>query len=188
MANRLTGEKIVFTPDQADIKDLDLVARKLAPLRIKNSSANFSLPSSITLMEMLQNEKVSEVNVMLNWTRNKTYMGMSVPIGVRAGGEALYLDMHETGFGPHGLVAGTTGSGKSELLQSIIVSQAIHYHPHDIAFVLIDYKGAAWQMYSRECLIWSVPLRIWMGIKRREHCYLSKVSSCGGNVSSRNMA
>lgn len=141
MADRLTGEKIVFTPDQADIKDLDLVARKLAPLRIKNSSANFSLPSSITLMDMLQTEKVSEVNVILNWTRNKTYMGMSVPIGVRAGGEALHLDMHETGFGPHGLVAGTTGSGKSELLQSIIVSQAAHYHPHDIAFVLIDYKG-----------------------------------------------
>lgn len=141
IANRLTGEKISFTPDQVEVKDLDLVARKLAPLRIRNTTANFTLPASITLMEMLQSQAVDGVDVMFNWMKNRTYMGMSVPIGVRAGGELLHLDMHETGFGPHGLVAGTTGSGKSELLQSIIVSQAIHYHPHDIVFVLIDYKG-----------------------------------------------
>ncbi|CAH1207668.1 ESX secretion system protein EccC [Paenibacillus auburnensis] len=141
MANRTTGEKTAFTPDRADLKGLDFAARKLAPLRIKQGNASFALPSSVSLMEMLEAEKVTDTDVLLNWTRNKTYMGMSVPIGVRAGGEPLYLDMHETGYGPHGLVAGTTGSGKSELLQSIIVSQAIHYHPHDIAFVLIDYKG-----------------------------------------------
>jgi S-DNA-T family DNA segregation ATPase FtsK/SpoIIIE len=55
------------------------------------------------------------------------------------------FDMHDDvgygGHGPHGLVAGTTGSGKSELLQSVIISQCIHYHPHDIVYVLIDYKG-----------------------------------------------
>ncbi|NGM82826.1 type VII secretion protein EssC [Paenibacillus sp. 7124] len=141
MASRVTGEKTAFTPDQADLKELDLAARKLAPLRIKHANAGFTLPSSISLMDMLEAEKVTDTDCILNWTRNKTYMGMSVPIGARAGGEPLYLDMHETGYGPHGLVAGTTGSGKSELLQSIIVSQAIHYHPHDIAFVLIDYKG-----------------------------------------------
>lgn len=141
MANRATGEKTAFTPDRADLKGLELAARKLAPLRIKQGNAGFALPSSISLMEMLEAEKVTDTDVLLNWTRNKTYMGMSVPIGARAGGEPLYLDMHETGYGPHGLVAGTTGSGKSELLQSIIVSQAVHYHPHDIAFVLIDYKG-----------------------------------------------
>lgn len=75
------------------------------------------------------------------WDKNKTYKGMSVPIGAKAGGALFNLDMHETGCGPHGLVAGTTGSGKSELLQSIIISLAINYHPHDIVFVLIDYKG-----------------------------------------------
>jgi len=67
--------------------------------------------------------------------------GMSVPIGVKAGGVLFNLDMHETGHGPHGLVAGTTGSGKSELLQTIIISLAINYHPRDLVFVLIDYKG-----------------------------------------------
>ncbi|NIK77497.1 S-DNA-T family DNA segregation ATPase FtsK/SpoIIIE [Paenibacillus castaneae] len=141
MADRISGEKIAFTPDQADLKDLDQAARMLAPLRIRNASVNFALPASITLMDMLHAETAADVDLLFNWVKNKTFMGMSVPIGVRAGGESLHLDMHETGYGPHGLVAGTTGSGKSELLQSIIISQAIHYHPHDIVFVLIDYKG-----------------------------------------------
>lgn len=86
-------------------------------------------------------KKVSEIDILSRWEKNKTYMGMSVPIGARAGGALFNLDMHETGCGPHGLVAGTTGSGKSELLQSIIISLAINYHPHDVVFVLIDYKG-----------------------------------------------
>ncbi|MGF7046942.1 S-DNA-T family DNA segregation ATPase FtsK/SpoIIIE [Paenibacillus sp. DS2015] len=141
LADRISGERSTFTPDRVDMKSLEQAIRRMAPLRIKNSSANFSLTSSITLLDILQVQKVTEVDVLTLWRRNKTYMGMSVPIGAKAGGEAFMLDMHETGFGPHGLVAGTTGSGKSELLQSIIVSQAIHYHPHDIVFVLIDYKG-----------------------------------------------
>ncbi|WP_232243202.1 type VII secretion protein EssC [Paenibacillus sp. GSMTC-2017] len=141
MADRITGKKTLFAPDLTQVKDLEDVARKLAPLRIKNTNANFSLTASITLLEMLQVKRVTDLNVTSLWRRNRTYMGMSVPIGAKAGGALFHLDMHETGFGPHGLVAGTTGSGKSELLQSIIISQAIHYHPHDIVFVLIDYKG-----------------------------------------------
>lgn len=140
-ADRRSGEKTAFTPDTAQLKDLEEAARRLAPLRVKSASASFTLPSSITLLDSLQAKRTEEVDVLSQWRRNKTYMGMSVPIGAKAGGELFYLDMHETGFGPHGLVAGTTGSGKSELLQSIVISQAIHYHPHDVVFVLIDYKG-----------------------------------------------
>ena len=45
--------------------------------------------------------------------------------------------------GPHGLVAGTTGSGKSELLQTMIASLAVNNRPDEINFVLVDYKGGA---------------------------------------------
>lgn len=141
LADRVSGEKSTFIPDKLDAKQMEQAARNLAPLRIRNSSANFSLPSSITLMEMLQAKSTDEIDVLSRWERNKTFKGMSVPIGVKAGGSLFYLDMHETGHGPHGLVAGTTGSGKSELLQSIIISLAVNYHPHDVVFVLIDYKG-----------------------------------------------
>ncbi len=141
IADRVSGEKSIFTPDKTDFKSLDLTTRKLAALRIKNSSASFALPASITLLEMLKAKKVTDVDILSRWEKNKTYKGMSVTIGAKPGGAPFNLDMHETGHGPHGLVAGTTGSGKSELLQSIIIAMAINYHPHDIVFVLIDYKG-----------------------------------------------
>jgi len=141
LANRLSGEKNKFVPDLIVHNNLDIAARKMAALRIKNSCDEFSLPDKITLLEMFKVKNVEEVDALSLWKRNKTFMGMKVPIGAKAGGELFYLDMHETGYGPHGLVAGTTGSGKSELLQSIIISLAMNYHPHDIVFVLIDYKG-----------------------------------------------
>lgn len=141
LADRETGEKSTFNPDMVDVQLLEQAIRKMAPLRLKNSGGNFTLPSSLTLLDMLQSKTTGEVDLMSRWTKNKPYQGMSVPIGVKAGGSLFQLDMHETGHGPHGLVAGTTGSGKSELLQSIIISLAINYHPQDVVFVLIDYKG-----------------------------------------------
>ncbi|MBQ7040067.1 MAG: type VII secretion protein EssC [Clostridia bacterium] len=141
ISDKETGEKSVFTPDAVNLAELDMVARRLASIRIKNSAANFALPNSITLNETYSIKRVEELDLLKAWEQNKTYKGMRVQIGARAGNELFYLDMHEKGHGPHGLVAGTTGSGKSELLQSIIISLAINYHPHDVAFVLIDYKG-----------------------------------------------
>ena len=62
-------------------------------------------------------------------------------IGIRANGETFYFDIHEKRHGPHGLVAGMTGSGKSEMVQSWILSMAVQFSPRDAAFVLIDFKG-----------------------------------------------
>ena len=53
----------------------------------------------------------------------------------------ISLDIHEKFHGPHGLVAGSTGSGKSELIITYILSLAVNYSPNDVAFILIDYKG-----------------------------------------------
>lgn len=141
--NRVTLEKSTFTVDKVETSALEKAARVLAPCRIKKSEAHFTLPKSITLLEMLKIDRVEGIDVISRWKQNKTYKDMGVPIGARAGGELFYLDMqaYEASHGPHGLVAGTTGSGKSELLQSIIISLAINFHPHDIVFVLIDYKG-----------------------------------------------
>ena len=55
--------------------------------------------------------------------------------------DLVYLNLHEKAHGPYGLIAGTTGSGKSETIQSYILSLAVNFHPHDVAFLLIDYKG-----------------------------------------------
>ena len=56
-------------------------------------------------------------------------------------GDKFMLDLHEKYHGPHGLVAGMTGSGKSEFIMTYILSLAVNYHPYEVAFILIDYKG-----------------------------------------------
>jgi S-DNA-T family DNA segregation ATPase FtsK/SpoIIIE len=71
---------------------------------------------------------------------------LNVPIGMRADGEPLMIDVKEAaerGMGPHGLVIGATGSGKSELLRTLVVSLAITHDPETVNFVLIDFKGGA---------------------------------------------
>ena len=66
---------------------------------------------------------------------------MAVPLGVKLGDEVISLDLHEKYHGPHGLIAGSTGSGKSEFIITYILSMAVNYHPDEVQFVLIDYKG-----------------------------------------------
>ena len=66
---------------------------------------------------------------------------LAVPIGVEKSGSLLKLDLHEKYHGPHGLIAGMTGSGKSEFIITYILSLAINFSPLDVNFILIDYKG-----------------------------------------------
>ncbi|MBO4903621.1 MAG: FHA domain-containing protein [Lachnospiraceae bacterium] len=63
------------------------------------------------------------------------------PIGIGPDGKKIILDLHEKAAGPHGLIAGTTGSGKSELLTTLILSFSARYPADKLAFFLIDYKG-----------------------------------------------
>ena len=60
---------------------------------------------------------------------------------MRHGERPLIMDLKQSGVGPHGLIAGTTGSGKSELLLTLLTGLALNHHPHQVNFMLIDYKG-----------------------------------------------
>lgn len=84
---------------------------------------------------------LKEFNVLERWKKNRTYDSMKSLIGIKSGGQYCYLDLHERYHGPHGLVAGTTGSGKSETLQTYMLSLALNFSPDDIGFFIIDYKG-----------------------------------------------
>jgi S-DNA-T family DNA segregation ATPase FtsK/SpoIIIE len=69
-----------------------------------------------------------------------------VPVGVIPSGDPLLLDLKESaagGIGPHGLVVGATGSGKSELLRTLVAGLAATHPPDQLAFVLVDFKGGA---------------------------------------------
>ena len=71
---------------------------------------------------------------------------LRVPIGVDADGATVHLDLKEAaqqGMGPHGLVIGATGSGKSELLRTLVLGLAMTHSPELLNLVLVDFKGGA---------------------------------------------
>ncbi len=90
---------------------------------------------------MYEVERFEELIVQDRWAAHSPHKSLAVPLGLRGKEDVVMLNLHEKAHGPHGLVAGTTGSGKSEIVQSYILSLAVNFHPYDVAFLLIDYKG-----------------------------------------------
>ena len=103
--------------------------------------ASGSIPKSVDYFEMIGIGKIEHWNLIRNYKLNHSFEGLKSFIGLGQGENPVYLDIHDKKDGPHGLVAGTTGSGKSETLQTFILSLAMNYSPYAVAFVLIDYKG-----------------------------------------------
>ena len=137
-----TNNKFFFTPDKPITeRAFDTFARRMSAIELDGFSRRAGLPDGITFLKGFGVERVEELSVLQRWAEAQPYNSLAAPIGVMAGEKVFSLDIHEKAFGPHGLVAGTTGSGKSELLQTWILSMALTFHPHDVTFVLIDYKG-----------------------------------------------
>ncbi|PHK48482.1 type VII secretion protein EssC [Staphylococcus edaphicus] len=132
--------QLKFTPEDIGELDKEYVARRLANLNHIEHMKN-AIPNSITFLQMYNVKEVDALNIEQRWQQNETFKTMAVPLGVRGKDDVLSLNLHEKAHGPHGLIAGTTGSGKSEIIQSYILSLAVNFHPHEIAFLLIDYKG-----------------------------------------------
>ena len=112
----------------------------LAPVEAEEISLEGSLTKNIDLFQLLHIFSVDDLDLRARWKGSKVYQSMSVPLGVSKTG-IVSLDLHDKAHGPHGLVAGTTGSGKSEILQSYILSIATYFHPYEIGFLIIDFKG-----------------------------------------------
>lgn len=120
--------------------DFERMARNLSVL-VHEKGIVSQIPESVTFFDMYQVERPEELHVTDRWQKNQAYKSLAVPLGLRGQEDYLYLNLHEKAHGPHGLVAGTTGSGKSEIIQSYILSLAVNFHPHEVGFLLIDYKG-----------------------------------------------
>lgn len=113
----------------------------LSNIPVEIAGAAASLPDSISFLEMEKVGKVEQLNVLNRWNTNDSTKSLRAEVGVDEERNWVYLDLHEKFHGPHGLIAGTTGSGKSEFIITYILSLAINYSPDDVAFILIDYKG-----------------------------------------------
>ncbi len=116
-------------------------AIKLGCVYVDEVSLEASLTKNITLYELLGIMNAYDLEIEKRWASSKIYASMAAPLGVKSGGEVVSLDLHEKYHGPHGLVAGTTGSGKSEIMQSYILSMATLFHPYEVGFIIIDFKG-----------------------------------------------
>lgn len=137
----VSGEYCVFVPDPPVDEDLFDLTQCLANTYLETAASTFQLPESLTFLQLLGVGAVEHLNALARWTENNPVLSIEAPVGLDTRGQVLSLDVHEKHHGPHGLIAGMTGSGKSEFVMTFILSLAVNYHPHELAFVLIDYKG-----------------------------------------------
>ena len=130
-----------FTYENISDPKMYALVHKIAPIYSEEKSLASSLRKNISLYEMLGIYAASDIDLSRNWADSNICDSMAAPLGVNSKNEIVYLDLHEKAHGPHGLVAGTTGSGKSEILQTYILSMASLFHPYEVSFVIIDFKG-----------------------------------------------
>ena len=127
-----------ITPKIEYQKCLSLIAN--TPIK-NNAETNGNLPDKLGFLEMYGVGRVEQLNSIKRWNDAQIVNTLAAPIGIDVNGNILSLDLHEKKHGPHGLVAGMTGSGKSEFIITYILSLCVNYSPDEVQFVLIDYKG-----------------------------------------------
>ena len=148
---RSSGDEIAgVSVEEADLAEADRVARALAPVvevggRFDSES---SVPDTASLIDLLGGPEVTDGPAMIleRWQRSEESLRTLGRLNLRApAGEGAEgpLEVDLRADGPHALVAGTTGSGKSELLQSLVTSLAATHSPKRTTFLLVDYKGGA---------------------------------------------
>ena len=135
------NDKCQFKSEYVPNIRLEKFAKCIANIPIDNKVAGYNLPTSLNFMELYHAGKISHLNITKKWVENDPTVSLFAPIGVKDNGKVIGLDLHEKVHGPHGLIAGSTGSGKSEFIITYILSMAINYSPKEVQFILIDYKG-----------------------------------------------
>lgn len=136
------NQRIINFNDEINYNiNMNIVSKTLSNIPIEFENGTKELPNSITFLEMENIGKVEQLNIINRWKNNDPTKSLKAEVGVDENGDLMYLDLHEKYHGPHGLIAGMTGSGKSEFIITYVLSMAINYSPSEVSFILIDYKG-----------------------------------------------
>ncbi len=139
-------------PDRLDPVVATQLARTLAPLALRSGEAGADLADQVRLVELLGADEAAQLDLPAAWAPLSALAWglpddfLAVPIGRREDGGPLVLDLKEAaagGMGPHGMLVGATGSGKSELLRSLTAAVAARHDPALVNMLLIDFKGGA---------------------------------------------
>lgn len=150
---RNSPKGILYEKDIDEIKQTDMkmepivtifteeIAQKISNIPIREKKGELSLPKSFSFLEMYEVGNIEQLDILKRWKTNDSTLSLKAPIGIDSSGMIISLDAHEKYHGPHGLIAGSTGSGKSEFIITYILSLALNFHPYDVSFLLIDYKG-----------------------------------------------
>ncbi|MGH3342642.1 MAG: type VII secretion protein EccCb [Carbonactinosporaceae bacterium] len=132
--------------DQLSSLQAEALARRLAPLRLSPQSAEApDAARGVDLPKTLGFDP-DTLDPRRSWVPRTEPEWLRVPVGTAPDGRIVHLDLKESargGMGPHGLLVGATGSGKSELLRTLVVSLVATHAPDRLNFVLVDFKGGA---------------------------------------------
>lgn len=139
--NDLSGTRMPFKAEFSDLHQIDQICGILSNLVMHAAAEKYTLPNLLTFLELYGVGKTEHLNVLTRWQENSPVNTLRAPVGIGQDGAPFCLDLHEKAHGPHGLVAGMTGSGKSEFIITFLLSMAVNYHPDEVSFILIDYKG-----------------------------------------------
>lgn len=138
-----------FAPDAVSVVEAEATARRLLPLRPRVEAAGTTSTASSRqeeLVDLLGLPDVRDIDYDVAWAHRGERDRLRVPIGQTTTGAPLVLDIKEAaqrGMGPHGLIIGATGSGKSEVLRTLVLALAMTHSPEQLNFVLVDFKGGA---------------------------------------------
>ncbi|MFI9000469.1 type VII secretion protein EccCa [Streptomyces sp. NPDC053541] len=133
-------------PDVMSLQAAEALARQLAPLRMGGGDDDEPLLANLDFTDLLNLGDAASVDVARTWRPRSVAERLRVPIGVGEDGSPVMLDLKEAaqeGMGPHGLCVGATGSGKSELLRTLVLGLAVTHSSETLNFVLADFKGGA---------------------------------------------
>ncbi|WP_196717211.1 type VII secretion protein EccCa [Actinomyces trachealis] len=134
-------------PDAAGPALTEGISRALAPYSLGRAAERMDdSATSTSLQDLLGVPDPLAINVQRAWAPRSPRDFLRVPIGSDDEGHPLLLDLKEAaqlGMGPHGLCVGATGSGKSELLRTLVTDLATTHGPEDLTMILVDYKGGA---------------------------------------------
>ncbi|ONI92873.1 type VII secretion protein EccC [Saccharothrix sp. ALI-22-I] len=125
----------------------EALARQLAPLRLTGGvRGEQPMSAELGLADLLDLGDPYAFDPADTWVPRPSRDRLRVRFGIRPDGTPVELDLKESaqdGMGPHGLLIGATGSGKSELLRTLVLALAVTHPPNSLNFALVDFKGGA---------------------------------------------